>query len=120
MLKNKNALPVYWMNNAKALVTKVLNRDWFKQCFIPEVKRYLRGKGLDLKVLLLVDNTGGKVDDLLYDGVQIEFLPPNSTSIIPPMEESIIHTFKALHTCNTLQHLVNAMDTDQDFSLKAY
>lgn len=44
--KNKNGLPVYWMHNAKAWMTKALNLDWFKQCFI-QVKRYLRGKGLD-------------------------------------------------------------------------
>uniref|UniRef100_A0A667ZJI2 DDE-1 domain-containing protein n=1 Tax=Myripristis murdjan TaxID=586833 RepID=A0A667ZJI2_9TELE len=59
-------------------------------------------------------------DDLSYDGVQIEFLPPNTTSLIQPMDQGIIHAFKALYTRNTLQHLVEAMDSDQDFSLKAY
>lgn len=101
-------------------MTKVLNLDWFQHCFIPEVKRYLRGKALDFKVLLLVDNTGGHADDLSYDGVQIEFLPPNTTSLIQPMDQGIIRAFKALYTRNTLQHLVEAMDSDQDFSLKAY
>ncbi|XP_069995013.1 tigger transposable element-derived protein 1-like [Penaeus vannamei] len=76
--KNKDDLPVYWMHNAKAWMTNALNLDWFKHCFIPEVKRYLRGKGLDFKVLLLVDSAGGHADDLAYDGVQIEFLPPNT------------------------------------------
>ncbi|XP_071328990.1 tigger transposable element-derived protein 1-like [Trachinotus anak] len=121
-LKNKNkvALPVYWMHNAKAWMTKALNLDWFKHCFIPEVKRYLRGKGLDFKVLLLVDNAGGHADDLAYDGVQIEFLPPNTTSLIQPMDQGIIRACKTLYTRNTLQHLVEAMDSDQDFSLKDY
>nr|XP_032836090.1 tigger transposable element-derived protein 1-like [Petromyzon marinus] len=118
--KNKNALPVYWMHIAKAWMTKVLNLDWFQHYFIPEVKRYLRGKGLDFKVLLLVDKAGGHADDLSYDGVQIEFLPPNTTSLIQPLDQGIILAFKALYTRNTLQHLVEAMDSDQDFSLKAY
>uniref|UniRef100_A0A671XX33 DDE-1 domain-containing protein n=1 Tax=Sparus aurata TaxID=8175 RepID=A0A671XX33_SPAAU len=120
MCGNANALPVYWMHNAKAWMTKALNLDWFKQCFIPQVKRYLRGKGLDFKVLLLVDNAGGHADDLSYDGVQIEFLPPNTTSLIQPMDQGIIRAFKALYTRNTLQHLVAAMDSYQDFSLQAY
>uniref|UniRef100_A0A3Q1BQ93 DDE-1 domain-containing protein n=1 Tax=Amphiprion ocellaris TaxID=80972 RepID=A0A3Q1BQ93_AMPOC len=99
-MKNKNmgALPVYWMHNAKAWMTKALNLDWFKQCFIPEVKRYLREKGLDFKVLLLLDNAGGHADDLSYDGVQIEFLPPNTTSLIQPLDQGIIRAFKALYT----------------------
>ncbi|XP_060765555.1 tigger transposable element-derived protein 1-like [Neoarius graeffei] len=118
--KNKDALPVYWMHNAKAWMTKALNQDWFKQCFIPEVKCYLRGKGLDFKVLLLVDNAGGHADDLSYDGVKIEFLPPNTTSLIQPLDQGIIRAFKALYTRNTLQHLVEAVDSDQDFSLKNY
>ncbi|KAL2098487.1 hypothetical protein ACEWY4_004967 [Coilia grayii] len=118
--KNKNALPVYWMYNAKAWMTKSVNVDWFKQCFILEVKRYLRGKGLDFKAFLLVDNAGGHADDLSYEGVQIEFLPPNTTSLIQPMDQGIIRAFKALYTRNTLQHLVEAMDSDRNFSLKAY
>ncbi|XP_069031292.1 tigger transposable element-derived protein 1-like isoform X2 [Embiotoca jacksoni] len=108
------------MHNAKAWMTKALDLDWFKHCFVPEVKCYLREKGLDFKVLLLVDNAGGHADDLAYDGVQIEFLPPNTTPLIRPMDQGIIRAFKALYTRNTLQHLVEAMDSDQDFSLTDY
>ena len=99
---------------------KALNLDWFQTCFILEVKCCLRGKGLGFKVLLLVDNTGGHADDLAYDGVQIEFLPPNTKSLIQPMDQDNIPAFKALYTRNTLKHLVDAMDLDQDFSLKDY
>lgn len=51
--------------------------------------------------------------------VQIEFLPPNTTSLIQPMDQGINRTFKALYTRNTRQHLVDAMDSDPDFSPKA-
>ena len=105
--KNKDALPVYWMYNSKAWMTKALNQDWFKYCFVPEVKRYLKGKGLDFKVLLLADNAGGHADDLSYDGVKIEFLPLNTTSLIQPMDHSIIRAFKALYTRNTLHILLS-------------
>ncbi|XP_047481615.1 tigger transposable element-derived protein 1-like [Penaeus chinensis] len=101
-------------------MTKAFNVDWFKQCFIPEVKRHLRGKGLDFKVLLLADNAGGHADDLSYDVVQIEFLQPNTTPLIQPMDQGIIHAFKALYMLNTLQYLFEAMDSDQDLSLKTY
>ncbi|XP_070593700.1 tigger transposable element-derived protein 1-like isoform X2 [Erythrolamprus reginae] len=119
--RNKNALPVYWMHNPKAWITKPLMRDWFHQCFIPQVKDYLAAKGLNFKVLLLMDNAGGH-DDLAHehDGVQVEFLPPNTTSLIQPMDQGIIRAFKALYTRNSLGSIVEAMDADQNFTLKAY
>uniref|UniRef100_UPI00358E5639 tigger transposable element-derived protein 1-like n=1 Tax=Myxine glutinosa TaxID=7769 RepID=UPI00358E5639 len=118
--RNKNVLPVYWMHNTKAWMTKVLTSDWLHQCFIPEVKLYLAEKGLKFKVVLIMDNAGGHAVDLSYDGVQIEFLPPNTTSLIQPMDQGVIRAFKALYTRSALQNLVDAMDSDEDFSLKAY
>ncbi|XP_070605228.1 tigger transposable element-derived protein 1-like [Erythrolamprus reginae] len=119
--RNKNALPVYWMHNAKAWITKPLTRDWFHQCFIPQVKDYLAGKGLDFKVLLLMDNAGGHDHlDHEHDGVQVEFLPPNTTSLIQPMDQGVIRAFKALYTRNSLGSIVEAMEADQNFTLKAY
>uniref|UniRef100_UPI00358E0465 tigger transposable element-derived protein 1-like n=1 Tax=Myxine glutinosa TaxID=7769 RepID=UPI00358E0465 len=89
-------------------------------CFIPEVKLYLAEKGLKFKVVLIMDNAGGHAVDLSYDGVQIEFLPPNTTSLIQLMDQGVIRAFKALYTRSALQNLVDAMDSDEDFSLKAY
>ncbi|XP_070582411.1 homocysteine-responsive endoplasmic reticulum-resident ubiquitin-like domain member 2 protein isoform X1 [Erythrolamprus reginae] len=119
--RNKNALPVYWMHNPKAWITKPLTRDWFHQCFIPQVQVYLAAKGLDFKVLLLMDNAGGH-DDLAHehDVVEVEFLPPNTTSLIQPMDQGIIRAFKALYTRNSLASIVEAMDADENFTLKAY
>jgi hypothetical protein len=116
--KDKNELPVYWMHHPKAWITKLLTSDWFHHCFIPETKLYLAKKSLPFKVLLIMDNAGGHAIDLSYDGVQIEFLPPNTTSLIQPMDQSVIRAFKALYTRYALQNLVEAMDSD--FSLKAY
>ncbi|XP_037540482.1 tigger transposable element-derived protein 1-like [Nematolebias whitei] len=122
-LKNisKSSLPVHWMYNSKAWLTKVLTTSWFHNCFIPEVKLYLAEKGMEFKVvLLLTDNAGGHAKDLEYEGVQVEFLPPNTTLHIQPMDQGIIRAFKALYTRNTLQNVAEAMDTDENFSLQAY
>ncbi|XP_068227868.1 tigger transposable element-derived protein 1-like [Palaemon carinicauda] len=85
--KNKALLPVYWMSNKKAWITKTLKLDWFVNCFIPPVKLFLAENGLPFKVLLLMDSAGGHATDLHYDGIQVEFLPPNTTSIIQPMDQ---------------------------------
>ncbi|XP_051784731.1 tigger transposable element-derived protein 1-like [Erpetoichthys calabaricus] len=121
--KNKNLLPVHWMYNPKAWITKMLTSDWFHQCFIPQVKVYLAEKGMPFKVLLIMDNAGGHAADLSYSGVQMEFLPPNTTSLIQPMDQGVIRAFKTLYTRNSLANLVSSVDAaqeDDDFNLKAY
>uniref|UniRef100_A0A3P9CS24 Uncharacterized protein n=1 Tax=Maylandia zebra TaxID=106582 RepID=A0A3P9CS24_9CICH len=52
--------------------------------------------------------------------VGVERILPNTTPLIQPMDQGSILAFKALYTHNTLQHLVVAMESDQDFSLKDY
>ncbi|XP_066987502.1 tigger transposable element-derived protein 1-like [Macrobrachium rosenbergii] len=118
--KNKALLPVYWMNNSKAWITKALTIEWFLHCFILHVKLYLAEKGLPFKVLLLMDCAGGHAKNLEYDGVHIEFLSPNTTSLIQPMDQGIIRAFKALCTRSTMEGLIAALDDDtEDFSVKA-
>ncbi|XP_064109049.1 tigger transposable element-derived protein 1-like [Macrobrachium nipponense] len=121
-LKNKNmhTLPVFWMHNSKAWITKVLMERWFLQSFIPQVKQYLSDLCMEFKVLLLMDNARGHPADLCYEGVQIKFLPANTTSLLQPMDQGVIRAFKALYTRNSLDHLVKAMDDDSAFTLKAY
>ena len=75
---------------------------------------------MEFKVLLLLDNAGGHPDELYYEGVKVEFLPPNTTSVLQPMDQGIIRAFKALYTRNCLQSLVHEMDSDPDFSLTEY
>ncbi|XP_070618401.1 tigger transposable element-derived protein 1-like [Erythrolamprus reginae] len=112
--KNKNLLPVHWMYNSKAWIMKMLTSDWFHQCFVPQVKVYLLEKGLPFKVLLLMDNAGGHATDLQYDGVQIEFLLPNTTWLIQPMDQGVIRAFKALNTRNAMDNIVAYVDAAQE------
>ncbi|XP_064106983.1 tigger transposable element-derived protein 1-like [Macrobrachium nipponense] len=120
MNKNKALLPVFWMHNPKVWVTKVLTEYWFHQSFIPQVRQYLANLDINVKVLLIMDKAGGHPLDLYSKGVQLEFLPPTTTSLLQPMDQGIIRAFKALYTRNSLQHLVDAMDHDSKFTLKDY
>ncbi|XP_049304087.1 tigger transposable element-derived protein 6-like [Bactrocera dorsalis] len=47
------------------------------------------------KVLLIVDNAAcHKVNGLNVENVKITFLPPNTTSLLQPLDQGIIHCFK--------------------------
>ncbi|KFD64458.1 hypothetical protein M514_23305 [Trichuris suis] len=93
---------------------------WFQQCFVPQAKQYLLSLGMEFKVLLLLDNAGGHHADVHSEGFQIQLLPPNTTSLIQPMDQGVIRAFKALYTKISLQRIVNAMDADENFMLKGY
>ncbi|CAM5167762.1 unnamed protein product [Natator depressus] len=117
--KNKNLLPVFWQSNKKAWVTAALFLDWFHKCFIPEVKQYLEEKGLDFKVLLIIDNVPGHPAALQFahTNVEIVFLPPNTTSILQPLDQGMIRCFKATYMRLTFSWIRSAMDADPNLNM---
>lgn len=88
-----NKLPIHWMANKKAWVTSALFIEWFQKYFIPEVRRYMNAKCQEFKVLLILDNAPAH-PALEHPNVQLCFLPPNTTSLIQPLDQGIIATFK--------------------------
>ncbi len=113
---NPEDFGVYWAANKKAWMTSAIFKDWFERCFVPEVTAYLEAEGLENKVLLLLDNAPGHPTDIAKDHSNIEvlFLPPNTTSLIQPMDQGVIRSFKA----NYLKAFMNKIaseDTEDDY-----
>lgn len=119
--KNKEQLPVFWRSNKRAWVTSDIFMDWFHNCFIPEVKSYLASKNLAFKVLLILDNAPGHPADKLINAdpnVQVEFLPPNTTSLLQPLDQGIIAAYKAYYTRRTYKKIFESMENDSTVDLK--
>ena len=112
----KEKLPVFWTNNKKAWMTTTVWEAWLKDNFIPEVKRDFRLKGIEFKVLLLVDNCSSHPDLSHIDpNVKMCFLPPNTTSLIQPMDQGTIATVKALYKRITFAKAHENYDTLVEF-----
>lgn len=109
--KDLKQLPVNWMANSKAWVTTALFTEWFKNCFLPEVEIYLKQKSLDFKVLLILDNAPGHVH-IEHNNVQILFIPPNTTSLIQPLDQGIIATFKKYYIKSTYQSILDKIENE--------
>ncbi|GFQ91990.1 tigger transposable element-derived protein 1 [Trichonephila clavata] len=114
---NINNLSVYWNANKKAWVTATLFTDWFNNRFVPDVKKYLLQKGLPFKVLLLLDNAPGHPKYLQYENVEIVFLPKNTTSILQPLDQGIISTFKALYIKRAFRYILDQLENDRSLSV---
>lgn len=109
--KDLKKLPVHWMANKKAWMTSAFFTEWFNNCFIPEVEVYLEQKGLDFKVLLIVDNASSH-PNLEHPNVNMVFLPPNTTSLIQPLDQGIIATFKKYYVKRSFQFILNQLDNE--------
>ncbi|XP_042222274.1 tigger transposable element-derived protein 1-like [Homarus americanus] len=117
--KNKNPLPVFWQSNKKAWLTVQAFLDWFQKCFIPEVEKYLAYKNMEFKVPLLIDNAQGQAECLQFrhPGVEVVFLPSNTTAVIQPLDQGVIRTFKVYYTRCSFGHIRSAMDADPDLDV---
>ena len=103
------SFPVYWRSNKTAWMTSSLFKDYFNNCFMPEVKKYCEENEMPFRVLLLLDNATGH-PDLSNENVRFEYLPPNTTSLIQPMDQGVISTFKAIYLKKTMQKAMYAVD----------
>ena len=70
-------------------------------------------------VILLVDNAGGhnmshKLVELLTN-VNVYFLPPNTTSVIQPMDQGIIAAFKCYYTKLIILDMLNQIEEKEKY-----
>ncbi|GFX52228.1 tigger transposable element-derived protein 1 [Trichonephila clavipes] len=99
------------MVNPKAWMTTAIFTEWFNNCFVPEVEAYMKEKSLDFKVLLIVDNAASH-PQLEHPNVQLVFLPPNTTSLIQPLDQGIIATFKKYYIKTTYKFILNKLENE--------
>jgi len=66
-----------------------------EKCAVPELKAYCYALKIDYTILILLDNAPGHpicVGDL-SENIKFVFMPPNTTSIIQPIDQGLISNF---------------------------
>jgi hypothetical protein len=80
-----------YRSNQKAWMTGVIFREW-----LLSLDREMRACGHH--VLLLLDNASSdNAGDLVFTNVRVEFLPPNTTAFLQPMDAGVIAAFKVAY-----------------------
>ncbi|XP_070552481.1 jerky protein homolog-like [Ptychodera flava] len=109
-------LPVVYMASGNAWMTQSLFEEWFFNNFVPKVRCQLTSRGLEPKALLLLDLCPAypREDNFRrQDGkIRALCLPANTTSLLQPMDQGIIKTFKANYRRELMMHLL----LDPDYS----
>ena len=93
-----NQLPVIYESSKNAWFTSSIFSDWFFNHFVPEVRRFqeetTKIPSHAVKAVLLLDNAPAHRNSeklLSNDGkIKYIFLPPNTTSILQPMDQGVI------------------------------
>ena len=86
------------------------------QLFFLEVKEHLQQKGLEFKVLLLVDNHPGHPESLkfAYPIIQVKFLPSNTISILQSIDQGVIAVFKEKYVKRKFIMILKVIDEGKD------
>lgn len=109
--KNVKKLPLFYKNQPRAWMTAALFTEWYDEIFIPEVKKHQKCLGKEgSRVLLIVDNAPTHPTEKLLERGNSQFitifLPPNVTSLLQPMDQSVIETMKCHYRRQLLRKLV--------------
>ena len=98
-----DTLPVSYRANRNAWMTSLLFEEW--------ITRWDSALGKQSrKILLLVDNcTAHPALDTLKN-IRLEFLPPNTTSLIQPMDQGIIKNIKCHYRKELVQMTITAIE----------
>ena len=115
-LTSMDDCPVHWRSGRKAWITSAITKDWLLQCFVPEAREHARKLGIPFKALLTMDNCPGHQNYLaeLHPDVRVVFLPPNTTSLLQPLDQEIISTVKAKFRARVFRRLRQATETNAE------
>ena len=86
--KNQVTLPTDYTANSKAWMTAEIFRDWLKKF---DRKMTIQQR----KVALVLDNCAAHPKNVVgLKSTELFFLPPNTTSVLQPLDQGIIRNFK--------------------------
>ena len=112
---NKDKLPVKYYSQSKAWMTANLFEKWFNQEFVPIVRNHLRILGLEEKAVNALDNAPGHTKLSLLTSIDTKihciFFPPNTTSLIQPMDQGVLDTLKRHYKQKLIRR---ALDEDNE------
>ena len=106
--KNVKSLPCQYIAQKKSWMDSKIFEDWVRKI---DRKIYTDGR----KIALIIDNCPAHppVSDLT--NIQLIFLPPNTTSVLQPMDQGVIRSLKTHYRGRVVRLLCRDLDKGQFF-----
>lgn len=109
-MANVKNLPVIYKSNKRAWMTSAIFENYLKD-WDGKLRRQNR------KILLLVDNCAAHPKNLILRNIRLEFLPPNCTSVVQPMDQGIIKCLKTHYRRSVMCRLIQSLDNKEPFNI---
>ena len=118
-LSSMKDAPVYWMDQPSAWITAPLMKKWVLQMFVPEARRKCRRDGREFRVCLVMDNCRAHPEYLqdIHPNVEVVFLPPNTTSLIQPLDQELIANVKTIYYRNVFRDLRSKTESNVEIQM---
>lgn len=100
---NVSRLSVLYRANSNAWMTAAIFSEWLANWDL-ELQKSGR------KILLLIDNATCHPTCTNFETIQVEFLPPNTTSLIQPLDMGIIKNLKVHHRSELVAYILQIID----------
>lgn len=99
---------VMYSGSKNAWQTRFSFTKWFKTAFIPSVQNFSLENNISPKAILILDNASShtEYDRLDTENIKVLYLPPNSTSLIQPMDQSVILPLKIRYRKMLMQRIM--------------
>ncbi|XP_044589588.1 jerky protein homolog-like [Cotesia glomerata] len=110
-LRGIKNVPVHYTNQENSWMTCEIMKTWYTETFLPEIKKKHRiDENPETKIVLIMDNAAchPPAEELnkLCESCTIIFLPPNTTSLMQPLEQGIIEKFKRRYRNDLIEKIV--------------
>ena len=113
---DKKDLPVQYFNQRNAWMDSSIFNNWFHNSFVPFCQKALSEKGRSQKAIFLLDNASSHPDNndhTLEDGqITCLYMPPNTTSVLQPMDQGVLENIKKRYKKDLLLQLLYEGDSD--------
>ena len=121
-LKNLSQPPCHYTGNKTAWFTQEIFTKWFHEKFVPAVITFQREElGIakeNVKAILLLDNAPAHPAErnlVGLDGrIKVIYLPPNTTSLIQPMDQGVIESCKRGYRRRFQRECNVVIETEED------
>ena len=100
---NMRTLPIIYCANRNAWMTSLIFQQWIMDWDVTLIRE-------KRKILVLVDNCPAHPNIKSLKNIRLEFLPPNTTSLIQPLGQGVIKNLKTFYRKELVQKIISAVD----------
>jgi hypothetical protein len=108
------------VKNLKLLMKYIINSKWVNlfEAWLLEFNEKMKKE--NRHVLLLIDSAGGHNISLelrnKLTNVEVFYLPANTTSVLQPLDQGIIRTFKLYYRKLLVEYLMDLNDNEKEYT----